>query len=43
MKSKIHKCVQKRQLGRLISMEPNEDIFRMNCLFEFYKKLNSIG
>ena len=23
-------------------MEPNEDIFKMNCLFEFYKKLNSI-
>lgn len=29
-------------LGRLISMEPNEDIYRINCLFEFYKKLNSI-
>lgn len=29
-------------LGRLISMEPNEDIFKINCLFEMYKKLNSI-
>lgn len=29
-------------LGRFISMEPNEDICRINCLFEFYKKLNSI-
>ena len=29
-------------LGRLIPMEPNEDIFKINCLFEFYRKLNSI-
>lgn len=29
-------------LGRFITMEPNEDIYRINCLFEFYKKLNSI-
>lgn len=34
--------VKMYSLGRLISMEPNEDIFRMNCLFEFYKKINSI-
>lgn len=34
--------VKMYSLGRLISMEPNEDIFKMNCLFEFYKKLNSI-
>lgn len=34
--------VKMYSLGRLISMEPNEDIFRVNCLFEFYKKLNSI-
>ena len=30
--------VKMYSLGRLISMEPNEDIFKMNCLFEFYKK-----
>lgn len=29
-------------LGRLYTMEPNEDIFKINCLFEFYKKINSI-
>lgn len=34
--------VKMYSLGRLISMEPNEDIFKMNCLFEFYKKLNSV-
>lgn len=34
--------VKMYSLGRLISMEPNEDIYRINCLFEFYKKLNSI-
>lgn len=31
--------VKMYSLGRLISMEPNEDIFRRNCLFEFIKKL----
>lgn len=34
--------VKMYSLGRLISMEPNEDICKINCLFEFYKKLNSI-
>lgn len=34
--------VKMYSLGRFISMEPNEDIYRINCLFEFYKKLNSI-
>lgn len=34
--------VKMYSLGRLISMEPNEDIYKINCLFEFYKKLNSI-
>ena len=39
---KTKDIVKMYSLGRLISMEPNEDIFRMNCLFEFYKKINSI-
>ncbi len=34
--------VKMYSLGRLISMEPNEDIYKINCLFEFFKKLNSI-
>lgn len=34
--------VKMYSLGRLISMEPNEDIYKINCLFEFYKRLNSI-
>lgn len=34
--------VKMYNLGRFISMEANEDIYRINCLFEFYKKLNSI-
>lgn len=29
-------------LGRFYTMEPNEDICKINCLFELYKKLNSI-
>lgn len=29
-------------LGRFYTMEPNEDIYKINCLFELYKKLNSI-
>lgn len=38
----ISRHEKRYSLGRLISMEPNEDIFKMNCLFEFYKKLNSV-
>lgn len=34
--------VKMYSLGRFISMEPNEDIYRINCLFSFYKSLNSI-
>lgn len=28
--------------GTFITMEPNEDIYKINCLFELYKILNSI-
>lgn len=35
-------AVKMYSLGKFISMEPNEDISKINSLFELYQKLNSI-
>lgn len=36
------KIIKAANLGRLITMEYNEEIVRINCLFEYYKRINSI-